>query len=170
MDITAINIIKTTSVFIFLLLFGCAARTHWAFDQIHAEKKFCSTKLIYHSLDPVSGIDLELLKTNEHLQLYLNIYSIPIPPYQGNQEQALITIEHQGQKTQSLVHRMRGGQRFLLPQPIATQIIESLKAGSPVTIRLASYRTVFQPEDFSNKFHKLLHPSVLKNPFHLPTT
>ncbi|MBS0604437.1 MAG: hypothetical protein JSS60_05285 [Verrucomicrobia bacterium] len=152
-----------------LFLLSCSKQSHWAFDQVHSDKKeFRSTKLTYYSRDPVSGLDLELLRTEEHLNAYLNIHSIPIAPYKGDPKKALVTLEINGEKIQSIAYRLGGGQRFLLSEEIAETVIEALHNHQEVSIALIGYRTLFQPEDFSAKFQKLVHPFPFENPFKLP--
>lgn len=144
------------------LLFSCSKQSHWAFDQVHSEKKeFRSTKLTYHSHDPVRGIDLELLKTEEHLNVYLNIHSIPV-------KESPLIIHIEDATYRCIPYRLAGGQRFLIPDNIAQILIEALDDNKEVTLSLASYRTQFHPEDFSAKYEKLLHPFPFQNPYKLP--
>lgn len=136
---------------------------------MHSGKgEFCSTKLTYRSMDPVHGIDLEFLKTEEHLNTYLNVHSIPLSPHKGNPQSAPFILEIEGKIFRSTVYRLSGGQRFLLPSELAEKIICALKNHKEVKMTLASYKTLLRPEDFSSKFEKLLHPWHVQNPFHLP--
>ena len=152
-----------------LLFFSCGKQSHWAFDQVHSEKKeYCSTKLSYYAKDPIHGIDLEFLQTEQHLNVYLNIHSIPVPPYRGNPKSALVTLEIAGEKLFSEAYRLEGGQRFLLPQEIADTLTWSLQSGQTVTLSLGTYRSTIAKEDFPSKFDQLQHPFPLQNPFRLP--
>jgi hypothetical protein len=151
------------------LLFSCGKQDHWAFDQIRSEKKeFSSTKLTYCSRDPVHGIDVELLKTEEHLNIYLNIHSIPIAPLRENPNHIPLTINVEGKAWHGSAYRLTGGQRFLLPSDIAQTLIEALKNHKEVALCLACYQTLLKPEDFASKYEQLLHPFPLQNPFQLP--
>ncbi len=155
----------------FLILLGCLAiscgkQSHWAFDQIHSNKsEFCSTKLTYRSLDPAYGINLEFLKTQDSLNTYLNVHSIPL---KGKQKDVPLKIEIDGKVLRASAYRLAGGQRFLLPQETANLLIDALKNGKEVSMTLVEYKTTFKPDDFSQKFEKLLHPLPIQNPFHLP--
>lgn len=157
---------------IFLLLFlllSCSKQSHWAFDQVHSDQKeFRSAKLTYYSLDPVHGIDLEFLKTEEHLKVYLNIHSIPIAPNKEDPKNTVCTIVIDEETLRCSAYRLDGGQRFLISNDVGETLIEALKNQKPVSISIASYRTVLKPEDFSSKFEKLLNPLPIQNPFHLP--
>ncbi len=151
------------------LLLSCSKQSHWAFDQVHSDKKeFRSTKLTYYSRDPVHGIDLEFLNTEKHLNVYLNIHSIPIAPYKGDPKTALLSVDIEGETIRCSAYRLAGGQRFLIPDDVAQALIEALKNSKEVSVSLVGYSTVFKPEDFSSKFEKLLHPFAIENPFHLP--
>jgi hypothetical protein len=156
-----------------LLLLSCSKQSHWAFDQVHSDKKeFRSTKLTYCSRDPIYGIDLEFLNTEEHLRAYFNIHSIPIPPHKGDPKTTLLTMEIKGETLQWTAYRLAGGQRFLLPEEATAALISALKNRNEVLVTLTGYRTLFRPEDFASQFEKLLHPfrmqNPFQNPFHLP--
>lgn len=131
-------------------------------------KEFCSTKLSYYSGDPIYGIDLELLKTEEHLNIYLNVHSIPLSPKKADQKHIPVKMEIGGKIFHHSAYRLSGGQRFLLSTEAAQTLIDALKNNSEVSISLVEYRSVFKPEDFSAKFEKFLHPLPFQNPFHLP--
>jgi len=136
---------------------------------VHSDSKaFCSTKLSYYSGDPIYGIDLELLNTEEHLNIYLNVHSIPLRPKKADQKYIPVKMEIEGKTFQYSAYRLSGGQRFLLPPEAAQTVIDALKNNKEVSITLVEYRTVFKPEDFSHKFEKFLHPFSFQNPFHLP--
>ena len=156
--------------FIFFSLFiSCNKQSHWAFDQIHSDKaEFRSTKLTYYARDPVNGIDIEFLKSDDHLNAYLNIHSIPIKPYKGDPTSTLVTINIEGEASQCRAYRLAGGQRFLIPESTTQILIDALSNRKAISIALAGYRTVVQAEDFSSKFEKLFNPLSIENPFRLP--
>ncbi len=155
--------------FISMLLFACSSRGHWTSDEVKSDKKeFSSTKLCYLSKDPVHGIDLEFLKIEERLNIYLNVHSVPVPPHQGNQKGAFLKLNIDGEILRCETYRFEGGQRFLLPSEMAKIVIESLQNNKEITFILPGYRSTIKTEDFSMKFDQLLHPFPLQNPFHLP--
>ena len=132
----------------------------------HEESR--SAKLCYHSHDPIHGIDLEFVQTQEHLKVYLNVHSIPVPAYQGNPKSVLVNLLINSEPLHCQAYRLEGGQRFLLPDEIAATLIKALKNDQEVSISLTGYRSIVQAEDFSAKFDRLQHPFPLQNPFHLP--
>jgi len=157
------------AAFLALLLLSCSKPTHWAFDQVHSnQKQFRSTKLTYRCRDPARGLDLELLQTAEHLHVYLNVHSIPVPPHKEDPHKVPLTLEISGETIHASAYRLKGGQRFLLPDEIAERVIEAFHNQQEVSMALPFYHTLFKPEDFPAKFHKLTHPFPFDNPFKLP--
>lgn len=127
-----------------------------------------SAKLCYYTHDPIHGIDLEFLQTQEHLKVYLNVHSIPVPAYQGNPKSVLVNLAiNNSEALRCQAYRLEGGQRFLLPDEIAETLIEALKNDQEISISLTGYRSIVKAEDFSKKFDQLQHPFPLQNPFHL---
>jgi len=156
------------TLFLFLF-FACTKPSPWAFDQVHShEEEFRSTKLAYRSHNPVNGIDLEILKTHEHLNAFLNIRSMPIPPLKNDPKGAILLLTIDGKNVRHKVYRFDGGQRFLLSEETTSALIEALKNHQDVSLSLSGYTTLVKAEDFAAKFEKLLHPFPLANPFHLP--
>lgn len=146
-----------------LLLCACSSHSHWTADQVRSDKKeFSSTKLSYLSSH---GIDVELLKIAERLNVYLNVHSLPVPPHQGNPKSALLKLEIDGEVLRCETYRLEGGQRLLLPEDITRVLLEALNNHKDATLILQGYRTTIKAEDFSEKFKQLLNPSSLQNPF-----
>lgn len=111
---------------------------------------------------------MELLNTQEHMNVYLNVHSLPPLPKKTEQKQIAVKIEIEGKIFDCSAYRLSGGQRFLLTPEAGQTIIDALKNNREVAMTLAEYRTVIKPEDFSDKFEKFLHPFAFQNPFHLP--
>jgi hypothetical protein len=152
-----------------LLLFSCSKESRWAFDEVYSEQReFCSTKLTWRPPDPINSVHVELLNTQEHLRVYLNILSTPVSPYRGDPKKALLTMDIDGQKCQYEIRRLEGGQRFLLSDEIANALIDALQNQRSVTLSLPGYSARLIAEDFSSKYKKLLHHTPFCNPFHMP--
>jgi hypothetical protein len=153
----------------FSLLISCNKQSHWAFDQIHSDKaEFRSTKLTYYARDPVNGIDIEFLKSDDHLNAYLNIHSTPVKPHKEEPTSALLTINIEGEVMRCRVYRLAGGQRFLISEATVQTLVDALRNHKALSIALAGYHTVVQPGDFASKFEKFLNPLSIENPFRLP--
>lgn len=152
-----------------LILFSCSKESRWAFDEVYSDQaEFCSTKMTWRPPDPINSVHVELLNTQEHLRVYLNIHSTPVSAYRGDPQKALLIMDIDGEKSQYEIRRLEGGQRFLLPDDIATALIEALQNQRSVTLSLPGYSSRLTLDDFSTKFQKLLHHSPFYNPFHLP--
>lgn len=151
------------------IAFSCSKSSHWSSQQVHSdEKDHASSRLTYYSDDEVHGVDVEFIQTREHLNVYLNVHSIPVPAYEKNPTQALVTLKIGDETISRIVYRLSGGQRFLLSKDTVETLVNALKNQKEITLTLASYRTILKSEDFLSKFHQLVHPSSLQNPFHLP--
>lgn len=160
---------KMTKFSLFVLLTACSSHSHWTSDHVESDKKdFSSTKLSYLSEDTVHGIDLEFLKIEKRMNVYLNVHSVPVPPHQGNQKSALLKLDIDGEIIRCETYRLEGGQRILLPDEMAKIVITSLQDRKEITFILPGYRSTVKAEDFLTKFDELLHPFPLQNPFHLP--
>lgn len=147
-----------------VLLSACSTPSHWSSNEIRSRtQEHDSTKLSYLSKDRAHGIDLEFLKTNQHLHIFLNVHSLPIPS--NKNKTAHLKLESSGKISTCEAHLLEGGQRLLLPEETASLLIESLKNQNDVTLTLPGYRTTVLAEDFSKKFHRLLHPGI-ENPLH----
>ena len=167
-DSASVDFRVLLSIFL-TFLSACSSRSHWSSDQVYSDKKeFCSTKLSYLSPDPINGIDLEFLKIGERLNIYLNVHSVPVPPPKDNDKTVVLKLDIAGEILRCEVYRLEGGQRFLLPEDIASTLIRSLQNDKEITLILPGYRSTVQAEGFTEKFTQLNDPFPLQNPFHLP--
>ena len=100
----AITNIKN-SLFLFMGCIACACSksSHWSSQQIHSdEKDHASSRLTYYSDDEIHGVDVEFIQTREHLNVYLNVHSIPVPAYEKNPTQALVTLKIGNENSSSI--------------------------------------------------------------------
>jgi len=152
-----------------LLLSGCRSDTSWTVDHVASGRsRFNSTKLTYTAADPINGLDLEFLKTREHLYVYLNVHSVPIPPLKTDPHHSFVYITVDTERHRFEAVRREGGQRLLLPEDAINLIISSLNQQLPVEIAVSGYSSLISPSDFSKKYKKIQHISAFENPFHLP--
>ncbi len=155
---------------VLLHLSGCRSDNRWAFSRIDSQDtQFSSSKLTFASQDPIHGIDLELLSTNQELHLYLNVHSVPIPPLKTDPQHAAVRITIGIQESQSFeAWRREGGQRLLLPETAMHLIFDSLKNHLPVHIATQSYQTSVEPTGFLKYYQQMHKQPLFRNPFHLP--
>ena len=155
----------TTFVLLALfLLSGCRSDTSWTVDRVASgHSKFNSTKLTYTAADPINGLDLEFLKTQEHLYVYLNVHSVPIPPLKTDPHHSFVYITVDTEKRRFEALRREGGQRLLLPEDAINLITSSLDQQLPVEITVSGYSSLISPSDFSKKYKKnTTHPHFRK--------
>ncbi len=153
----------------FAVLCACNKQSHWSSDQIYSnDKESQSAKLTYISKDRIHGIDMEMIRIGERLNIYLNIHSIPSPPYNGDPKKALIKIKTTEKTFSFEAYRFEGGQKFLLPEEASRMLISALQNREAPTLILPGYRTTIEAEDFLEKFDRLNGPVSQKNPFHSP--
>lgn len=148
---------------------SCSHPQQWAFQRIDAgDQQFNSTKLTYHSQDPINGIDLELMQTPNLLRSYLNVHSLPIPSLKDDPKATAVNLCIGDNTYQFLARRHEGGQRLVLPQEMTEKIIEGLLQHLPLKIKVPGYAVVIEAEGFEEKFQQLGHTPLFRNPFHLP--
>lgn len=156
-------------ILVFVALTSCARQDNWEQSQVRAgSSSFNSSKLTYATRDPINGIDLEMLYTNEKLRIYLDVRSHCIPAYEADTKKAVVRIQSPEKKVIILAHRREGGQRLLLPESSHTFILESLKKGQTLTFEVPGYKAIVQAEGFSNKFEQILQAPQFHIDFDLP--
>lgn len=152
----------------FLLLplcFSCTKSSQWSHREIHtAHAPFDSHCLYYRTLDPINGIDIQILRTQEMLSTYLQVHSQGIPLLKTDPQKVKVTFISENEKRSFLVECHQGGQRLLLPSSVQQVLLDLLQKNSPVTIELEGYSETVHPESFLQKMDK----SSFKIPFHLP--
>ncbi|HSW86901.1 MAG TPA: hypothetical protein VLG49_05310 [Rhabdochlamydiaceae bacterium] len=148
-------------LFLLMLVFftSCSQKTPWAVTHIKGNgPEFNSAKLTYHSNDKANGIDLEFLKTEDSLNLYLNVHSRPIPCSRNHPNMAQVTLQIEDKQYSFSAIRHQGGHRLLVPASIQEIIINSLKDAIPIAIHLEGYDATFDPAYFSEYFYKMHYP------------
>ncbi len=128
-----------------LLLAASCQKTppHWTAAHIEG-----TTNLTYHDIDPLNGIDLEMVTGSEGTSLYLDVHSHPIPPYASNPKEAIVTLSTGEEKHVVLAVRRDGGQRLVVPPEAHAFILATLRAGLPLTIELEGYTTTIEAKNF----------------------
>jgi hypothetical protein len=153
---------------ILLLLASCGHSDHWEVSHIQTgNASYDSSKLVYPAQNPVSGVDLEILKVAGEMHAYLQVHSQIIPAYLGNPKEAFVTLYIDQQPFFGVAARHEGGQRLLLSPELQTLLFEALEKNKSVKIELEGFSAVVQPEDFPKYLGELSSPPF-RNPFYLP--
>lgn len=147
-----------------VLLCGCTTHNRWSVDHIKSGRpEFNSSKLSYRTLDPLHGLELELIRTQNSFNLYLHVNSQTIPPCKNNPKAALVSVITQDASHTEEAARLQGGQKILLSENLRDIIIDALQKNSSLTIRVGNYSTLIEPEGFQELLKKMESP-----PFYLP--
>jgi len=151
------------------LLIGCSRSDNWKVSHIQSgSKQFSSSRLSYHTPDPINGIDVEFLALDTSCNLYLHVHSHPVKPYKGDQKTALVSMKTEEKSESFVAKRHAGGQRLLLPAQANDFLVTSLKEGKTVIISTSGYSSTLSPNSFERKYHLLEKPPRFKNPVHSP--
>lgn len=151
-----------------LILCSCGNRDHWSHQKIHSNyEQFSYSKVIYQARDPVRGVDVEFVQSQENLKTYLLVHSIPILASKDTPKKIKVKMHIDDVFLTCEADRLDGGQRFLLPETITLTLIEAFLAKKNVTITIPGYRSSIDSEGFIKHFRKIGR-SFLENPFHLP--
>jgi len=148
---------------VLFLLSGCQRYSQWQYHHI-SQKQTDSTRILYRSKNPASGIDVEMMKSHGELTTYLQVHSTPLPSREGKAE---VQIQSGDKNVTFWAHLHEGGQRIRLTDSLQTALISSLAEGNPVTLQLQGYRETIYPKHFEKVFQNLNHPPY-KIPIHLP--
>lgn len=151
-----------------LLLASCGRQIHWCHEKIHShDQKFSYSKVVYRGGDPIRGVDLEFVQSENYFKTYLLVHSIAVPCTKGNPKKILVKIEIDGVTMACQADRLEGGQRFVLEDTAAHTLIDALLAKKNVIISVPGYRSPIAAQGFEEHFRKIGRSS-LENPFHLP--
>ena len=126
-----------------------------------------SARLSYPARDPVHGMGVEMVYAADSARTYLEIYAQQVPPYRGDEKEALVTLKTAHSTLRSPAHRHAGGQRILLTPEQHEFLLGALLANIPVTIELQGYSTTLQPGPFAEQYANLKN-RPLTLPIQLP--
>jgi hypothetical protein len=151
-----------------VLLVSCSRQSHWSHEKIHShQEKFSYSKVVYRGGDPIRGVDLEFIQSENYFKTYLLVHSIAVPCIKGNPKKILVKIEIDGVTIACEADRLEGGQRFVLEEKMAHILIDTLLDKKNVIISIPGYRSPIAALGFKEHFSKIGR-SLLENPFHLP--
>ena len=142
---------KTLSLFLLLFLFSsCSKPSPWHENYIISHNN--SFSLIYRT--PQNYLEIELLYFDETLSCFLNV-----PPAElssNNKDIAIILSTAVG--TLPITGYIREGrQKIALPENGKNFIINALTQNQTVKINIADIEEEISPENFSQKYKKLLN-------------
>lgn len=156
-------------IFCLLLLQGCGPKHAWSLNQVPSTgSEFASCKLNHAPKYPGQEIELEFLRINNDVELFLVIRGQPIPSDPTNPKETALTITTDSATVHAFVFRHSGGQKFAVPSETRTLIVQSLQEGRKITLSLPGYSCSIDPLGFTASYEHFLKNPFMENPFHLP--
>lgn len=147
-----------------LLLCSCAASHTWQISHLQTgSPDFDSSRIVCPSSNPVSGIDLELTRTDGQIFAHLHVHTETTLPYDENPKEALVRLSTPDHTFSGIAYRHEGGQRLLLPDALKDPLVQALTQGKDVTIELIGYRSLISAQGFAEAY-----ASLQKTPFRNP--
>ncbi len=151
-----------------LFLLSCGKQCNWSHEKIHSHyEKFSYSKVVYRGGDPVRGVDVEFVHSEDYFKTYLLVHSTAVPCSKDTLKKITVKIEIDQVLMVCEADRLDGGQRFLLPEKMAQMLIEAFLAKKNVIISIPGYQSHIATEGFTEHFRRIGR-SIMENPFHLP--
>lgn len=116
-----------------IFLLGCVKSSDWSTEQIK-EKNTQSKRISHHTKNPVDGIDVEMLLTENEIITYLQIQSKLL-----EQETVSLALKSKDGQLTFQIPFHRGGQRIRLPAEVQEELFSLLSKGLDVTIAFSGY-------------------------------
>jgi hypothetical protein len=149
---------RAISSALFFFLYSCSKPGQsWNYQQtITPYPVYNSGKLSLYPQNDFRGLELEFIKGNSKMRMYLNIYCLSFPQEQNDSSKTLVTISTSNDTQEVLAHRFEGGQRLLLPDEAASNIICKLLNNQIITIAVGRYSSDIIPQGFAKNYFRLL--------------
>jgi hypothetical protein len=148
---------RVVPILLFLLPLSCSKNSEQQWSEQYSKSSnppFSSSRLFYPPNNELNGLELELRTQSKNssdsvspdLQnLFVNVFSRSIPPHFGDPTKALLTYQIENKKSNIIAERFAGGQKLLLPPRSTEEILDALKAGLTVTIKLEGFEERIPP-------------------------
>jgi hypothetical protein len=116
-----------------VLLCACSHPTQWEQSRVHgASSEYDSSRLVYHSQNRMTGIDLEWIKLENDSFFYLNVHGPAI-----QQSHIVLIIDNEREVFEGLSHA--GGHRVAIPDAYKDKILNAILAEKPITLQIDGY-------------------------------
>lgn len=140
---------------------SCSNRCQcWDYEQtITPCCLYNSRKLFWYPQNEFRGLGLEIVRGTLETRMYLNIYCLSFPQELNDPSKTLVTISTESSSQNVLAERFEGGQRLLLPQKAADDIICALLNNETLTISSGRHCSEIPPDGFAKNFFRMLNDS-----------
>ena len=147
---------------------SCAQSGSWQVSHLQTgSSKYDSSRLYFPAADAISGIDVEMIRSDSEIFVYLLVQNYEIEPYQDNPKEAIVRLMFDDQTIDAVCHRHEGGQRLFLPDSLKQPLLSALQEEKDVTLQLAGFRSTISGRGFPSSFAALLK-TPLRNPLQPP--
>lgn len=140
---------KQVHISLFLLLWGCAQESSWAFQAIPTTDDFYFTKLISKDSD-FSSLELEFFSNTDKIDAFLSLKTGSIS---GSIK--TLSIYTDDKKIDETAFVLKGGMKLKLSDQATQFIIESLLEGKKIDILLDGFSKRLEPDQFAKNYLKL---------------
>lgn len=139
------------------ILTACSSPCHrWNYQAIPAcEPCYQASSLHLAPEDPLNQIGITIVHSMFDVRVYLDIYCLLIPPYEGQESLGSFQVIIDGQEKEWVVNRLEGGQRLWLTPEASNALISALLDECKVTIVIGRYRVEVALNDFIDGYTKL---------------
>lgn len=160
--LNCLHIFKTKQYILALLLClfflsSCLKKGKWEEASLPNSSSFHDlAKLSYPPLNPLYGIELELIRSGEALFGYLNVHHFEISPYEQNQRKAKVEFITEQKKRSFVLDRLEGGQRLRLSEEALQTLVALLQSEAKITIKFPPFLETIEAKEFHKLFSQLL--------------
>lgn len=154
------NVYKQRAIALCLLLFSSCSSPQcrqWEIHEIITKRPcFNGSRLILGPDSATSNLELEIVKNNSGLRIFINLLIFEAPPCKENPNLTKVEIIFANEEPKIIYpHLFEGGQRLLLNEEDATQILQYLNDGCTFTIKIGRSKITVIPNNFENQIKKI---------------
>lgn len=120
------------------------------------KSNFNSARLILGVDNKTSYLSIEISRTHEKVYIYLNLLLFPAEPLKDNPHFTSATLLIDNDSYTIFPFKLVGGQKLLLPDEIATLLIDALLEGKSVQINIGRSSIHLLTEGFEEAYKALM--------------
>lgn len=144
---------------ILLLLFffpSCSPPCAWEFHHAKGVAPcFYSEQILFRRQSNLDVIEIEILSDHHGMRMYLNLFLCPLQNGSGEQVAIKYGVTDSIEK-ESHAYLLEGGQRLLVSEKAACEIISFLLEGQTIFLEVGAYRMTLPPSNFPFVWEKLI--------------
>lgn len=146
---------KALWVFLPLFLSSCQSSScPWEFHYTKGcDPSFYSKQIMFTRQSNVDVVELEILESDEGLRMFMNLHVCPVNPDSDGLIELTCKIGERTQICNTSV--LEGGQRLLLDEVLASDIITALNDGQNVILEVDLYRICLSSSNFPRLWKKM---------------